>query len=164
MSKSMSTLHLLCGKIASGKSTLANELAKAADTVLICEDVWLAHLYPDNIKSIADYVRYASNLRGAIKPHVIDLLLMGVSVVLDFPANTEESRKWMRSIIDEAGSKHTLHFLDVSDDDCLTRLHTRNESGAHAFVVADTEFELITNYFVAPQQEENFDVIRYQVL
>lgn len=161
MSKSLPTLHLLCGKIASGKSTLAKELAKTPDTVIISGDAWLAHLYPDNIKSVADYVRYASNLRGAIGPHVTDLLRIGVSVVLDFPANTVGNRKWMRSIIDRVKSKHVLHFLDVSDDDCLTRLRARNESGAHAFVVADTEFELITSYFVEPQQEEDFNIIRY---
>jgi predicted kinase len=161
MSKPLPTLHLLCGKIASGKSTLAIELAKAPDTVIISEDIWLAHLYPDNIMSVADYVKCASNLRGAIGPHVTDLLSIGVSVVLDFPANTVENRKWMRSIIDRAESKHVLHFLDVSDDDCLTRLRARNESGAHAFVVADTVFELITSYFVEPREDEGFDIVRY---
>ncbi|WP_415878235.1 AAA family ATPase [Methylomonas sp. TEB] len=161
MSKLLPTLHLLCGKIASGKSTLAQELAKTPVTVIISEDVWLAHLYPDNIKSVADYVKHSSSLRGAIGPHVTDLLRIGVSVVLDFPANTVGNRKWMRSIIDRAESKHVLHFLDVSDDKCLTRLRARNASGTHAFVVADTEFDLITSYFVAPQQEEGFNIIRY---
>ncbi|MCQ8118844.1 AAA family ATPase [Methylomonas rosea] len=161
MSKLLPTLHLLCGKIASGKSTLAKELAKTPDTVILSEDTWLAHLYPDDIKTVTDYVRCASNLRGAIGPHVTDLLRIGVSVVLDFPANTVANRKWMRSLIDRAESKHVLHFLDVSDDKCLTRLRARNASGAHAFVVADTEFDLITSYFVAPQQEEGFNIIRY---
>lgn len=161
MSNPLPTLHLLCGKIASGKSTLAKELAKTPDTVILSEDTWLAHLYPDDIKTVADYVRCASNLRGAIGPHVTDLLRIGVSVVLDFPANTVANRKWMRSLIDRVESEHVLHFLDVSDDKCLTRLRARNTSGTHAFVVADTEFDLITNYFVAPQQEEGFNIIRY---
>ncbi|MDT4291688.1 ATP-binding protein [Methylomonas sp. MO1] len=161
MSKLLPTLHLLCGKIASGKSTLAKELAKTPDTVILSEDTWLVHLYPDDIKTVADYVRCASNLRGAIGPHVTDLLRIGVSVVLDFPANTVANRKWMRSLIDRVESEHVLHFLDVSDDKCLTRLRARNTSGTHAFVVADTEFDLITNYFVAPQQEEGFNIIRY---
>jgi predicted kinase len=161
MSKLLPTLHLLCGKIASGKSTLAKELAKTPDTVILSEDTWLVHLYPDDIKTVADYVRCASNLRDAIGPHVTDLLRIGVSVVLDFPANTVANRKWMRSLIDRVESEHVLHFLDVSDDKCLTRLRARNASGTHAFVVADTEFDLITSYFVAPQQEEGFNIIRY---
>jgi predicted kinase len=35
-------LHLLCGLIASGKSTLAQQLASRPLTVLISEDAWLA--------------------------------------------------------------------------------------------------------------------------
>lgn len=161
MSNLLPTLHLLCGKIASGKSTLAKELAKTPDTVILSEDTWLAQLYPNDIRTVADYARCASNLRGVIGPHVTDLLRIGVSVVLDFPANTVSNRKWMKSLIDTAESEHVLHFLDVSDDQCLTRLRARNTSGAHAFVVADTEFHLITNYFVAPQQVEGFNIIRY---
>ena len=38
----MPTLHLVCGKIAAGKSTLANRLANAPATVLISEDYWMS--------------------------------------------------------------------------------------------------------------------------
>ena len=49
MQKTLTTLHLLCGKIASGKSTLAKELATQPSTVIIGEDDWLAHLFPGEI-------------------------------------------------------------------------------------------------------------------
>ncbi|WP_439521227.1 AAA family ATPase [Marivita sp.] len=35
------TLHLLCGKIASGKSTLTVQLSRTAGTIVIAEDEWL---------------------------------------------------------------------------------------------------------------------------
>lgn len=41
------TLHMICGKIAAGKSTLAARLAEADRTVLIAEDDWLGALYAD---------------------------------------------------------------------------------------------------------------------
>ena len=47
------TLHLLCGKIASGKSTLANALKEEQAAVLLTEDHWLSRLYPDQIHSVA---------------------------------------------------------------------------------------------------------------
>jgi len=56
---SPAVLHLLCGKIASGKSTLARQLAEAHGSVLISEDQWLAGLYPEQIHSIADYLLHA---------------------------------------------------------------------------------------------------------
>jgi predicted kinase len=50
----MATLHLLCGKIAAGRSTLAAELAQQPDTVVVSEDFWLARLYPGEILTIED--------------------------------------------------------------------------------------------------------------
>lgn len=35
------TLHMLCGMIASGKSTMAAQLGATTGTVLIAEDAWL---------------------------------------------------------------------------------------------------------------------------
>ena len=35
------TLHLICGKAASGKTTLARRLAAEHAAVLFCEDKWL---------------------------------------------------------------------------------------------------------------------------
>ena len=55
----MPTLHLLCGKIASGKSTLAKTLAAEHGAIVLSEDQWLASLYPGEILSIADYLRCA---------------------------------------------------------------------------------------------------------
>ncbi|OIR02797.1 hypothetical protein GALL_150050 [mine drainage metagenome] len=161
MTSQLGTLHLLCGKIASGKSTLAKELVKTPNTVILSEDEWLANLYPSEIKSITDYIRCSGHLRGAMEKHVAELLRIGVSVVLDFPANTVANRKWMKGILKNVHAEHVLHFLDVSDDHCLMRLRARNASGTHAFVVEDAEFDRITSYFVAPQLEEEFNILRY---
>lgn len=60
------TLHLICGKIASGKSTLAGRLASEPKTVLISEDEWLSRLYPGEITTLTDYVRFASRLRDVM--------------------------------------------------------------------------------------------------
>ena len=49
------TLHLLCGKIASGKSTLAARLGAEPGCIILSEDQWLAALYPDQLHSVADY-------------------------------------------------------------------------------------------------------------
>jgi hypothetical protein len=92
MSDGKPVLHLLCGKIASGKSTLAGQLAEELGTVLISEDRWLDGLYGDQMETLRDYVRFAGKLRAMMGPHVAGLLRAGISVVLDFPANTVETR------------------------------------------------------------------------
>lgn len=52
------TLHLLCGKIAAGKSTLSAKLMETPNTILVSEDSWLAALYGEQMQSVADYVAW----------------------------------------------------------------------------------------------------------
>ncbi|MEY8713579.1 AAA family ATPase [Mangrovibacter phragmitis] len=156
------TLHLVCGKIASGKSTLSAKLGNAPGTIIVSEDQWLAALYADELHSVADYVQCSLKLKGAMKPHLVSLLKAGLSVVLDFPANTRTNREWMMSIIKESGASHRLHFLRVSDEVCKARLRARNEEGTHDFAATDQQFEVITSYFSAPAPDEGFDVIEYK--
>ncbi|MGJ4903917.1 AAA family ATPase [Bradyrhizobium sp. HKCCYLRH2060] len=159
MSSHPATLHLVCGKIAAGKSTLTAALGQLPGNVVIAEDDWLARLYPGEQSTLADYVRNSSRLRSVMGPHVVALLRAGVSVVLDFPANTPASRAWMRGLFEAAGVPHQLHHLDVPDEVCKARLRARNAEGRHAFTVTDEEFDLFTSYFVAPTADEGFNVI-----
>lgn len=153
------SLHMVCGKIASGKSTLAQHLAANPRTVLVSEDAWLARLYPGELRTIADYVRLSGRLRSAMEEHVAALLAAGTSVVLDFPSNTPSTRAWARSVFEEAGAPHCLHFIDVSDEQCKARLRVRNQSGEHPFQTTDAQFDEITRHFVAPSPEEGFQLV-----
>jgi predicted kinase len=155
------TLHLLCGKIASGKSTLAAQLSRTSDTVLLIEDHLLASLYPGEIKTLPDYARCAARLREAMGPVVIDLLRAGMSVVLDFQANTPAARAWMRGLFEGADAHHRLHYLCPSDDTCKVRLRARNVKGTHPYQVSDVEFDMFSSYFVPPAESENFEVVTY---
>ena len=47
------TLRIRCGKIASGKSTLAAKPSANSGTVLIAEDAWLDALFWDELHSLA---------------------------------------------------------------------------------------------------------------
>jgi len=155
------TLHLLCGKIASGKSTLSAQLGALPGSVIVSEDDWLAALYANEMQSVADYIQCSSKLRSAMKPHLVALLNAGLSVVLDFPANTRTQREWMMSIIKESGADNRLHYLNVSDEVCRARLHVRNVAGAHDFAATDQQFDTITSYFSEPTVDEGFDIIEY---
>jgi predicted kinase len=151
---------MLCGKIAAGKSTLTAELGAAPYTIVLSEDAWLSRLFGSEMSDVTDYIRCSRRLREAVGPHVRDLLRIGVSVVLDFPANTPAIRDWMRTLFEEASADHCLHFLDVPDEVCKARLRARNAAGTHDFAVSDAEFDHIISYFVPPSEGEGFKVIR----
>ena len=154
------TLHILCGKIASGKSTLASRLAAQPKTVLIVEDAWLEALFAEEMQSLEDFAHCSGKLRGILGAHVAALLEAGVSVVLDFAANTRGQRSWFMGVVKATGVPHKLHFLDVSDDVCLERLRARNASGDHPFKVTDAQFREFTRYFSAPAADEGFIIVR----
>ena len=157
----MASLNLVIGKIASGKSTLVSQLAQQSATVAMSEDKWLLQLYGEEIKSITDYVRLSSNLRDLLTPHIIELLKNGLSVVLDFQANTVQSRTWMKALALEAGSDSQFHFLDVPNEVCKARLRQRNAQGRHEFSASEEDFDRITTYFQIPQDSEGLEIVRY---
>lgn len=154
-------LSLFCGKIASGKSTLARRLAAQSGAVAIHEDDWLSALYGDQMRSVQDYVRYAARLRAAMGPHVTALLEAGISVALDFPANTPQTRAWLLGLIGQTGVRHEMHVLDVPDEICWARLQQRNAEGGHPFQVSRAQFEQITRHFSVPGAGEGFQIIQH---
>lgn len=154
-------LHLFCGKIAAGKSTLAARLSDGPHAVLIAEDAWLAPLFADQMAEGRDYLRCAARLRAAMGPHVEALLAAGVSVALDFPANTVESRAWMRGMLARTGAAHQLHVLEAPDALCLARLRARNAAGTHPFAATEAQFHRFTAHYAPPAPEEGFTLVRH---
>ena len=157
------TLHFLCGKAGAGKSTVAKRLAASHGATLICEDIWLTRLFGDEMKSFDDYKRFAQRLKTVVGPLVIDLLVSGHSVVLDFPANTKSSRAWFRSLYEKAGAAHTLHYVNTSNQTCLRRIDERNTErpeGSHH--LTEDDFVQISSFFEAPKQAEAFNVKVYE--
>jgi len=157
------TLHLLCGKIAAGKSTLARRLATRPATLLITMDDWMSILFPTENRTIEDFALLSARLRAAMGPHVVDILRCDLSVVLDFPANNVRWRTWMRSLIAEAQVAHELHVLDVPDVICKERLRQRNESGKHQYQVDEATYDQFMSYFVLPTPEEGFNIVVHKV-
>jgi predicted kinase len=156
------TLHVLCGKMAAGKSTFARALARTHGAILLEEDHFLATLFGGEIHSVADYLRYSARIRDALSEHIVTLLRSGTTVVLDFPGNTPTQRAWFRQLIDRAGATHELHYLDVTDDTCKAQLRERSRDLPPGTPwTTDAEFETVTRLFQAPSADEGFSVTRH---
>ena len=65
----MATLHFICGKAASGKTTLGRHLAMRHAAVLFGEDEWLT-LLDAEINSLADHLRHSKRLKAVLAPFV----------------------------------------------------------------------------------------------
>ena len=163
MREERAKVYFMCGKMAAGKSTLARELAKTKNAALLIQDEFLATLYPGEIRSIQDFVKYSARVRDALSLHIQELLTRGISVVLDFPANTRVQRQWFRQIFESAKVEHELHFIDAPNDLCKRQLRQRSATlPAGSAWTTDAEFDAITAYFQAPAEDEKFTVIRHE--
>ncbi|HYE89059.1 MAG TPA: ATP-binding protein [Vicinamibacterales bacterium] len=153
-------LYFFCGKMASGKSTLARELAVREHAVLFSQDAWIDALYPGAVVNVATYLEYSGRINRLLAPHVIELLGRGLPVVLDFPGNTRNQRAWFRSIVDAAGADHELHVLDTPDAICRAQLRSRSARLPPGTPwTTDADFDLISSHFQPPAEEERFTVI-----
>jgi predicted kinase len=156
------TLHFFCGKPGAGKTTLALQLARDHDAILISEDIWLLRLFGEEMKVFDDYVRVSRKLKAVVGPLTVDLLKAGLSVVLDFQANTQAGRAWFRTVFEQAGAAHVLHLLNTPDATCLERIARRNierPEGSH-HVTPDVFFQ-VSSFFQAPEEHEGFKIRTY---
>lgn len=155
-------LLFFCGKMASGKSTLARSLAEQHDAILFVQDEWIERLYPGAVVNVATYLEYSGRINRTLAPYVVELLQRGVTVVMDCPGNTRNQRAWFRDIIERAGAPHELHFVDTPDAICRAQLRQRS---AHlppgTKWTTDEDFDLIASHFTAPADDEAFLVIRH---
>lgn len=151
-------LHFFCGLIASGKSTLAQRIAKDRNAVLIAEDAWLSQLWPGEMTTLDDYKTRSRRLKAALWPHVLQLLAGEGAVVLDFAANTPAQRDSFRPLVAKDGVDAVLHHLDVPVDVCRRRLLARNAAGAHPFAPSLDDFDRVAQLFQPPKAEEGFTV------
>lgn len=154
-------LYFMCGKMGAGKSTLAKSLASANDAVLLSEDALLRELYPSEIVDVDAYVSYSGRVRRALAEPVCSLLRLGISVVLDFPANTVGQRAWFRELLCSSGAAHELHFVDVPDATCKQQLRERNLTGTCDPLQDEATFDLLATYFAPPTAEESFVVVHH---
>lgn len=156
------TLHVFCGKLASGKTALARKIAEKTNSVLVSEDDWLAALFPGEITTVAEYLDRSGEFRKAIGPHIIKLLQNGTSVVFDFGGNTPKERIWVRSLCKRNGARVVLHYVKASDEFCKRQLQKWNEElpiGRQP--TSDEEFDEITKYFMPPERSENFEIVEH---
>ena len=144
-----------------GKSTKSRQLAIDQKAVLISEDEWLASLYPGQIESFEDYIKFSGRLKPLVKGHVQNILCSGTNVVMDFPANTVSQRKWFKAIVSEIGAPHELIYLNTSEDICLQQIAQRCiEHPERAKFDTEEVFYNVTSFFEEPSAEEGLNMIR----
>jgi predicted kinase len=155
----LGTLYFVIGKMGAGKSTFTAKYSKEHSVILISEDDWLSKLYPNEINTFDDFVVRHKKILSVLKPHLQSILKSGASVILDFPANTVDSRKWFVSLAEEVSASHTAFFIDTPNEICLKQVAKRSkEQPERAKFDTPEMFEAVTKLFEAPQAHERLNI------
>lgn len=154
------TLILFCGKMGAGKSTKSKLIASEKNAVLLSEDDWLSSLYPQQIYTFDNYLKYSARMKPLVKSHVQNILSTGTNVVMDFPANTVGQRKWFLNLVSEIEANHQLVYLNVSDEQCLKQIaQRRREQPERAVFDTEAVFTQVRKFFEEPSQSEGLNII-----
>jgi predicted kinase len=117
-------LVLLCGLPASGKTTLALELAEAYGAVRLNGDEWKLALgmdpFDDDLR-----VRLEAQLLALTRR----LLTLGTSVILEWGFWARSERDDLREMARSLGAAVELYFLDVPYDELVRRVVERTANG-----------------------------------
>lgn len=160
--KKLGMLYFFCGKMGAGKSTKSKQLAIDKQAVLLSEDEWLSSLYPNQITSFDDYLKFSVQLNPLVKKLVQNLLSVGIDVVMDFPGNTLKQRKWLLDIASEVNASHQLIFLNLNNEQCLRQIaQRRNEQPERAAFDNEAVFIQVTNFFEAPEASEGLNILEF---
>jgi len=156
-------LILLCGKMGAGKSTLSEAMAVEQVAVVISEDSWLAAHFPSQINTFEEYLEYSRRIKPFVKTHCQKLLKAGVTLVMDFPANTVKQRQWLLSLSSEIQCAHELVYINVSDEVCLQQIAKRRlEQPERAKFDTPEMFRAVTEHFEAPSATEGLHIVEHR--
>lgn len=152
----MATVILICGKIASGKTTYANHLCGARRAFLLSADEVMRCVFPENLGK--EYDRYARRVQEYLYRQAARLCGMGISVVLDWGFWRKSERDHAKAFFDRQGIPYEFHYLSVEDGEWKSRIRSRNaavQAGeADAYLVDEGLMEKFSNAFEPPAREE----------
>ena len=142
-----SRLVLLCGLPASGKTTLARELADAYGAVRLNPDEWELALDVDPFDA-----GFQTKLEAAFWELAQRLLVLGTSVVLEWGFWARSERDEKRQAARRLGVPVELRFLDTPYEELVRRVGERHAAGGLA--ITERHMEEYRGTFQPPTDDE----------
>src|SRR4249920_243054 len=127
-------LVLLCGLPASGKTTLAREIADAYGAVRLNPDEWELALGIDPFDA-----EFQDKLEAEFWRLTERLIALRTSVILEWGFWARSERDEKRELGRSLGAAVELRFLDVPDDELARRVVDRHDEGGLAITESHME-------------------------
>ena len=150
----MAEVLLICGKICSGKSYLARQLAAEKNAVILSVDEITRSLFPEGLGDRHDVL--AARVRAYLLKKAGEIAACGTDVILDWGFWTRSMRQEARDGL--AGARCVWYCLDIPDDRWEENIRRRNEQanapGSLDYYVDEGLREKCLALFETPNEEE----------
>ena len=153
------TLNVVFGPCAAGKTTYANALARRENAVAFVLDEWGARLFGPDLQGPIEFAWMMERLgrcNALIWSTAEAVLAAGTSVVLDTGAMRRADRERIRQIAEAKSLLLQWHFVDAPQEVRRARVADRNAAKGETFVMEVTPqmFDFLEGIYEAPDAAE----------
>lgn len=156
----MAKVILLCGKICSGKSHYAAQLASGTNAVILSCDELMIDLDLDHLLSYLDDVHrvITPNVKKYLYKKAVQIVQSGSDVILDLGFWSSNERRSVSNYFKDCGIRYEWHFINASDEDWKANIAERNqkinESGINAYFIDEGLLKKFEHEFEMPSRDE----------
>ena len=156
----MATVHLLCGMICAGKTTLAERIRQETGAFPLSVDELMLSLFePYMGDAYAPMLEKATEFLYRTAERMLD---NGQDVTLDFGFWTPELRKAARERFERGGHIVLLHYLPITPEEWVVRVEKRNAEvhagKAGVYSLDDNMRRTFPARFIPPTEAE-YDIL-----
>jgi predicted kinase len=152
----LSKVILICGKICSGKTTYAKDIAKRVNAVILSVDELMLTLFGQHVGEKHDEM--VEKTENYLYKKSIELISKDLNVILDWGFWTKEERLTATKYYTDLGIKVEWHYIEIDDITWNNYLEKRNSTivnNEQEFYYIDENIaKKISNIFEEPKPNE----------
>jgi predicted kinase len=155
------TLHLMCGLVASGKTTLARGLAADLGALRLSRDEWMIRLYglPHDDPRYVERLDSCTELMWDVAFAVI---VTGMDVILDWNFWSRHRRADALARASREGVSVKLHWLDVPVEVAIERAEQRlRDAPPNTHRIDADGVRHFATIFQPPDEQEGLPIVRH---
>lgn len=148
----MSKAILTCGKVCSGKSTLARKLKSQRNAVILSCDELMLSLFDECLGDKHNEIVQKSE--NYLFKKSLEILQCGIDIILDWGFWTKSERQYASEFYNTHGFEIEWHFVNISDEQQKINIQKRNsQRDENTYFISEEMAEKFNSLFENPEND-----------